>query len=245
METIELQAKPRTKLGTKGAEDTRRAEAIPAIVYGHGMQALPISVNDKIFNKAIRTEHGLNILFQLQVEGVKLKESTCRVKDYQTNPVTDKINHIDFMVISLTEKIEVSVRLKMKGADLAPGVKAGGSLDLVHHEIEIECLPTQIPDFIEIDVRGMNIGDAIHLKDIKLPEGATTDFPVDEVLVALHAQKAEEEPKPAEDGAKEPEVLTAKKKDEGDTPPAAGAKGAAPAGGAKAAAPAAPKTDKK
>ena len=233
MQTIELTAKPRTKLGTKGAEDTRRAEAIPAIVYGHGMKPLTIAVPDKLFNKSIRTEHGLNILFQLQVEGVTLKESTCRVKDYQTNPVTDKISHVDFMVISLTEKIEVSVRIKMKGADFAPGVKAGGSLDLVHHEIEIECLPTQIPDFIEIDVKGMNIGDAIHLKDIKLPEGVTTDFPVDEVLVALHAPKAEEEPKPAEEGAKEPEVLTAKKKDD--------AEGAAPAGGAKAAA---PKTDK-
>lgn len=235
METIELQAKPRTKFGTKGAEDTRRAEAIPAIVYGHGMKPLAIAVPDKQFNSSIRTEHGLNILFQLQVEGVTLKENTCRVKDYQVNPVTDKINHVDFMVISLTEKIEVSVRLKMKGADLAPGVKAGGSLDLVHHEIEIECLPTQIPDFIEIDVKGMNIGDAIHLKDIKLPEGATTSFPVDEVLVALHAPKAEEEPAAETDGAKEPEVLTAKKKDD--------AEGAAPAAGAKAA-PAAPKADK-
>ncbi len=236
MQTIELTAKPRTKLGTKGAEDTRRAEAIPAIVYGHGMKPLTIAVPDKLFNKSIRTEHGLNILFQLQVEGVTLKESTCRVKDYQTNPVTDKISHVDFMVISLTEKIEVSVRIKMKGGDLSPGVKAGGSLDLVHHEIEIECLPTQIPDFIEIDVKGMNINDAIHLKDIKLPEGVTTDFPADEVLVALHAPKAEEEPKAAEEGAKEPEVLTAKKKDD--------AEGAAPAGGAKAAAPA-PKADKK
>ncbi len=234
METIEIQAKVRTKTGTKGAEDTRRAEAIPAIVYGHGMQALPIAVNDKIFNKAIRTEHGLNILFQLQVEGVKLKESTCRVKDYQVNPITDKINHIDFMVISLTEKIEVSVRFKMKGADVAPGVKAGGSVDLVHHEIEIECLPTQIPDFIFIDVSKMNVGDAIHLRDIKLPEGATTHFPVDEVLVALHAKKAEEEPKPAEEGAKEPEVLTAKKKDEPEAAPAAGGKASA-----------APKADKK
>lgn len=215
METIELPVKVRTKLGTKGAEDTRRAEAIPAIVYGHGMKPLAVAVPDKHFNKSIRTSHGLNILFQLQVEGVKLKESTCRVKDYQVNPVTDKINHIDFMVISLTEKIEVSIRIKLKGADSAPGVKAGGSLDLVHHEIEVECLPTQVPDFIEIDVKGMNVGDAIHLRDIKLPEGLTTDFPQDEVLVALHAPKAEEEPKAAEEGAAtEPEVLTAKKKDE-------------------------------
>ena len=237
MQTIELAAKPRnTKFGTKGAQDVRRAEAIPAIVYGHGMTPLAISVPDKFFNASIRTEHGLNILFQLQVEGVKLKESTCRVKDYQQNPVTDKISHVDFMVISLTEKIEVQIRLKMKGADFAPGVKAGGSLDLVHHEIEIECLPTNIPDFIEIDVKSMNIGDAIHLKDIKLPEGVTTQFPQDEVLVALHAPKAEEEPKPAEEGAKEPEVLTAKKKDEPE---------AAPVAGGKSAAPAAPKADKK
>jgi len=228
METIELQVTQRTKLGSKGAADARRAATIPAIVYGHGMTPLPVAVPEKLFNTTIRSGHGLNLLFQLQVEGVTLKESTCRVKDYQTNPVTDKISHIDFIVISMTEKIEVSVRIKLKGADSAPGVKAGGSLDLVHHEVEIECLPNQVPDFIEVNVKEMNVGDVIHFSDIKLPEGATSDFPLEEVIVALHAPKAEEEPK-AEDGdaAKEPEVLTAKKKDE----PAEGA--------------AAPKADKK
>jgi len=236
METIELQVTQRTKLGSKGANDARRAATIPAIVYGHGMTPLPVAVPDKFFNTTIRSGHGLNLLFQLQVEGVTLKENTCRVKDYQVNPVTDKINHIDFMVISMTEKIEVSVRIKLKGSDLSPGVKAGGVLDLVHHEIEIECLPNQVPDFIEINVKDLNIGDAIHLKDIKLPEGATSDFPLEEVLVAVHAPRAEEEPKAEEgDAAKEPEVLTAKKKDEP-------AEGAAPAAGAKAAA---PKADKK
>jgi len=231
METVELQVTQRTKLGSKGANDARRAATIPAIVYGHGMTPLPVAVPEKLFNTTIRSGHGLNLLFQLQVEGVKLKESTCRVKDYQTNPVTDKISHIDFMVISMTEKIEVSVRIKIKGADSAPGVKAGGSLDLVHHEVEIECLPNQVPDFIEVNVKDMNIGDAIHFSDIKLPEGATSNFPLEEVIVAVHAPRAEEEPKAEEgDAAKEPEVLTAKKKDE----PAEGA-----------AAPSAPKADKK
>lgn len=241
METVELQAKPRTKLGKKGANDVRRAAAIPAIVYGHGMTPLSIAVPEKLFNSSIRTEHGLNVLFQLQVEGVTLKENTCRVKDYQVNPVTDKINHVDFMVISLTEKIEVQVRLKVKGADIAPGVKEGGVLDLVHHEIEIECLPNQVPDFIEVNVKDMKIGDAIHLKDIQLPEGAACTFSAEEVLVALHPPKVEEEPK-AEDaeGAAEPEVLTAKKKDDAE-----GGAEAAPAAAAKAAAPAAPKADKK
>lgn len=215
METIELQVTQRTKLGSKGAADARRAATIPAIVYGHGMTPLPVAVPEKLFNTTIRSGHGLNLLFQLQVAGVSLKENTCRVKDYQTNPVTDKISHIDFMVISMTEKIEVSVRIKLKGADSAPGVKAGGSLDLVHHEVEIECLPNQVPDFLEVNVKDMNIGDAIHFSDIKLPEGATSDFPLEEVIVALHAPKAEEEPKAEEgDAAKEPEVLTAKKKEE-------------------------------
>lgn len=228
METVALQVKPRTKLGRKGAGDTRRAEAIPAIVYGHGMTPLPVAVPDKFFNTTIRSEHGLNVLFQLEVEGVTLKENTCRVKDYQVNPVTDKISHIDFMVISLTEKIETSVRLKVKGTDLSPGVKAGGVLDLVHHEIEIECLATQVPDFIELNVKDLQIGDAIHLKDIKLPEGVTSSLPAEEVLVAVHAPKVEEESAAAEgDEAKEPEVLTAKKKEGeegGDAAPASEAK---------------------
>ena len=238
MQTFELQAKARTTGGTSKARAVRRNEMFPAVVYGHGMKPLAIEVPDKAFLKAIHTKAGANVLITLQVEGVKLKESTCRIKAIQNNPVTDKIDHIDFMVISLTEKITVKVPVLLLHMEDAPGIKEGGSPDLVHREIEVECLPTQIPEKIEIETKAMKINDAIHVKDLTLPEGIKCLLSPEDVVLAIHPPR-EEEVKPAEEGAAEPEVMEKGKKDkEGEE--GAPAKAAAPAG-AKPAAPAAGK----
>ena len=244
MQTFELQAKPRITDGTRKARGVRRNEMFPAIVYGHGMKPLAIEVPDRAFLKAIHTKAGANVLITLQIEGVQLKESTCRVKAIQNNPVTDKIDHIDFMVISLTEKITVEVPVVLLHVEDAPGIKEGGSLDLVHRAIEVECLPTQIPEKIEIEIKAMKINDAVHVKDLVLPAGIKCLLSPEDVVVAIHPPR-EEEVKPAEEGAAEPEVMEKGKKDkEGEegapakAAPAGGAKPAAPSAGKPAAAPA-------
>jgi len=241
MQTFELQAKTRITDGTRKARAVRRKEMFPAVVYGHGMEPLAIEVPDRAFLKAIHTKAGANVLITLQIEGMKLKESTCRVKAIQNNPVTDKIDHIDFMVISLTEKIAVKVPVVLLHVEEAPGIKEGGSLDLVHREIEVECLPTQIPEKIEIETKAMKINDAVHVKDLTLPQGIKCLLSPEEVVLAIHPPR-EEEVKPAEEGAAaEPEVMEKGKKDkEGEEgAPAkaapAGAKPAAPAAGKPAA----------
>ena len=241
MQTFELQAKSRTPDGTRKARAVRRNEMLPAVVYGHGMKPLAIEVPERAFSKAIHTKAGENVLITLQVEGVKLKESTCRIKDIQNNPVTDKIDHIDFMVISLTEKITVKVPVILLHVEDAPGVKEGGSLDLVHREIDVECLPTQIPEKVEIEVKAMKINDAVHVKDLTLPPGIKCLLPSEEVVLAIHPPR-EEEVKPAEEGAAaEPEVIEkGKKEKEGEEGAPAAGKPAAPAAG-KPAAPAAGK----
>jgi large subunit ribosomal protein L25 len=243
MQTFELQAKARIPDGTSKARAVRRNEMFPAVVYGHGMKPLAIEVPQKAFLKAIHTKAGANVLITLQIEGVKLKESTCRVKAIQNNPVTDKIDHVDFMVISLTEKITVKVPVVLLHIEDAPGVKEGGSLDLVHREIEVECLPTQIPEKIEIETKAMKINDAVHVKDLVLPQGIKCMLSPEDVVLAIHPPR-EEEVKPAEEGGAEPEVMEKGKKDkEGEEGAAAkaapaGAKPAAPAAGKPAAAPA-------
>ena len=184
----------------------------PAIVYGHGMKPLAIEVPDRAFLKAVHTKAGANVLITLQVEGVQLKESTCRIKAIQHNPVTDKIDHIDFMVISLTEKITVKVPVVLLHSEEAPGIKEGGSLDLVHREVEVECLPTEIPERISIEMIAMKINDAIHAKELMLPEGIRCLLAPDDVVVAIHTPR-EEEVKPAEEGVAEPEVMEKGKKD--------------------------------
>jgi large subunit ribosomal protein L25 len=174
---------------------------------------------------------------------MKLKESTCRVKAIQYNPVTDKIDHIDFMVISMTEKITVKVPVILLHIEEAPGIKEGGSLDLVHREIEVECLPTQIPEKVEIETKAMKINDAVHVKDLILPHGIKCLLSPEDVVLAIHPPR-EEEVKPAEEGAAtEPEVMEKGKKDkEGEegAPAPVAAKPGAPAAG-KPAAPAAGK----
>lgn len=241
METFELQGKARTADGTRKARGVRRNEMIPAVVYGHGMKPLSVEVPERAFFKALHTKAGENVLITLQIEGVKLEESTCRIKAIQHNPVTDKIDHIDFMVISLTEEIKVMVPVVVLHAEDAPGVKEGGVLDLVHHEIEVECLPTKIPEKIEVDVKVMKINDAIHVKDLALPSDVKCLLSADEVVVAIHPPR-EEEVKPVEEGeAAGPEVIEkGKKEKEGEegAAPAAAKPGAAPAAAKPAAAPA-------
>ena len=234
MKTIELQAKPRITDGTRKARAVRRNEGVPAIVYGHGMKPLSVVVPERAFLKAIHTKAGANVLITLQVEGVTLKESTCRIKAIQNNPVTDKIDHVDFMVISLTEKIIVKVPVILHRVEEAPGVKEGGVIDLVHREIEVECLPTQIPEKIDIDAKEMKINDAIHVQALVLPAGVKCMLPVDEVVLAVHAPRLEEVAAPAEEGeAAGPEVIEKGKKDkegeEGAAPKAAAAAPAKPA----------------
>ena len=230
MEKIILEAKPREAVGKTSTRQLRREELIPAIVYGHGMKPLPLAVGDRDFLKILHTKAGENAVINLKVKGVKLKESTCLIKAIQLNPVTDRINHVDFTVISMTEKIIVKVPLHTLHAELAPGVKEGGVLDVIHHEIEVECLPTQIPEKFQIDLKEMKIGDTIHMKDIEVPEDVTCKLEPEETMVALHPPRKEEEPVSDEEGIQEPEVIEkGKKVAEGEEGEAAAAPGAKPA----------------
>lgn len=232
METVELAVKTRTTTGKSHAKAARRRGSVPANVYGHGMKPISLEVETKRLHQALHTKAGENVLITLKVEGAKLKESTCLIKEIQHNPVTDEIAHVDFTIISLTEKIEVKVPLVLKNSAEAVGMKEGGVLDHVHHEIEVECLPTQIPERFELDIKGMKIGDAFHIKDLSIPKDVTCKLGPEEVIVALHPP-AKEEAAPTEEAATQPEVIEKGKKEEAEegegAAPAAGAK---PAGGA-------------
>jgi large subunit ribosomal protein L25 len=237
MKTVPLKADLREQKGKQAVKKIRAQKRIPAVVYGTGIKATPIEVNLDDFFKAIHTRAGENVVIQLTVSGPKGLEQTVVIKEIQHNPVTDAVQHVDFNAISLTEKIQVKVPFHAKGE--SPGVKEGGVLDIVHHEIEVECLPTDIPEDLHADISALQIGDAIHIREIEFPKGVTPQFSPDEVVVAVHAPKAEEEP-PAEEAPAEPELIAKEKKEEGEeeapeagtsAPPAA--EGKKPAGEAK------------
>ena len=229
METVELAVKLRSKKGSRYARNLRRSGGVPAILYGHGMTPLSLEVNARELFRAMHTHAGENAILQLKADNVELPESTCVIKDIQHNPVTDKVAHVDFTVISLTEKIEVRIPVVVKNAENAAGVKAGGVLDIVHHEIQVICLPTEIPDAILVDVKEMAVGDAVHVKELKLPSGVEVDqneIDLEEVVVTIHPPEQEEEAAPVEgEEATQPEVIEkGKKPAEGEEPQAGGGK---------------------
>ena len=229
METIELKAEVRETVGKKFARAVRRLGRIPGVLYGKGVTATSVAVDKKEFSKATRTKAGSNVLISLKLEGPRArKATTCLIKEVQRNPVTDEIYHVDFTAISLTDKIKIKVPLSVKGSEAAPGVKEGGVLDVVHHEIEVECLPTEIPERIEADVKLLKIGDSIHLKELSLPPGVAPLLGPEEVIISLRPPQKVEEAAPAAEGSTEPEVIEKGKKEKAEE------EGAEPAAGVEA-----------
>jgi large subunit ribosomal protein L25 len=132
MDKVTLEAQTRVADGSRPARRIRRAGSIPAILSGHGMSPLPIQVGVRELLKVLHTKSGVNVLIDLDLKGQPLKEKTCLIKALQHNPVTDEISHIDFTLISMTEKITVKVPLVATQSEEAEGVKMGGVLDIVH-----------------------------------------------------------------------------------------------------------------
>ena len=165
MEKIELEAKKRETAG-KDLKKSRQAGLIPAVVYGKKIKPLSIAVDRKLFIKNIlRSEAGMNAIVTLKVAGEKQKEIAALTHAIQRNPLTDEIIHIDFRHIVMDEAIKTRVRVELTGTPI--GVKESGGV-LVHglREVEVECLPTDIPDNFTIDVAGLAINDSLHVSDL-------------------------------------------------------------------------------
>ncbi len=220
-EKVILKAKRREQLGKSAARALRRSAFVPAVLYGRNTDNVPLALEQRAFEKILRARAGANVVLTLQIEdGKKPCEQTVIVKSVQVHPVSDAIEHVDLHAISLTERITVRVAIHAKGE--SEGVKEGGVLDVVHHEVEIECLPTDIPERIYVDVAALKIGDAVHARELTMPSGVTCLMPADEVVIAVHAPREEEVAAPAE-APTEPEVVGKEKKEEEEeeAPPAA------------------------
>ena len=233
---VKLKAEPRTATGRVAARRLKSKGIIPAVVYGGKEKSQPLQVLARDINVMLSHASGENILVELEIAGHK-GTKTALLQEVQHSPVGGDVLHVDFHAISMDEKIEAAVPLEPLG--IPTGVKNfGGLLDQNIRSLAIECLPKDLPDKITVDVSGLNIGDAIHVRDIKLPGGVVAKVPADLTAFSVMAPTAEEEPVTPEAeaaAAAGPEVITAKK-EEGEVPaaPAAGAKGA-PAPGAKGA----------
>jgi large subunit ribosomal protein L25 len=202
---IELKAEKRSILGSRGNARLRKAGIVPAVVYGHKQETLPVQINRK--ELAAHINHGAH-LFNLSFDG---HGESVLVKDVQFDAFGIELLHVDFARVDLNERVTISVAIELKGDP--KGEKDGGVLQQILNELEIDCVVTEIPDIITVDVSGLGKDESIHVSDIKL--GGTIKILTDaEQLVAKVEEIVEQSTEPAETDAAEPEVIGAKKDDE-------------------------------
>jgi large subunit ribosomal protein L25 len=234
MEKVILKATARALTGKKVAKDLRNKGMVPANVY-KGNKAISLTVTADDIYTVLGTKAGENVIITLKISGdAAVKDKTVLIKEIQREPIQDRILHVDFNEISLTEMLKVNVPLATKGEPV--GVKVdGGVLEHIMWEVQVECLPTDIPEKLEFDISNLKIGDSVFIKDIASPEGVKVLTDGELIAVSVKAKKVEvpKEEVPAE-AAAEPELIRKKKEEaeEGEAP-------------AKEAPPAAAKQEKK
>lgn len=214
MERMIINVEKREEVGKGAARSLRRGNRIPAILYRAG-DSQPVKFSKKEILQFINSKTGQQVMVNLQFGDGSSKLAL--MKDYQVDPVKGDLLHVDFFEVSLTEKVKVPVHVTIVGESI--GVKRdGGILQYLLREIEVECLPDKIPGRIELDISGLEIGQSLHVSDIKLGEGVKVLTDPDEVIVNVIAPAVEEVAAPVEAAAApeitEPEVIKKGKKEE-------------------------------
>ncbi len=204
---VNLVAEYREDTGKGSSRRLRRAGKVPAIIYGAGREPRALTFDHNELLKAAENEAFLSSVLAVQV-GPKMRRTI--VKDIQVHPAKRQILHLDLQRIVEDEEIRMTVPLHYLGEETAPGVKAGGSVSKMFTEVEVICLPKYLPEYIEVDLAGMELDAMLHLSDITLPEGVqltalTHEPPTDEAIVSIHVLRVAEEPEEEEAAAGEAE----------------------------------------
>lgn len=216
MAIVPITGAHRDQVGKGPARQSRRSGRIPGVLYGHGQPASAVSVDGKEFETALRNHQGGNMIIALRLHS---DERTALIRAVQRDPISHEILHLDFQEVSLTERVRVEVPVHLVGT--AKGVKdQGGILQHILRSVELECLATAIPSHLEADVSQLEIGDTLHVRDLRA-EGAEFLSELDDVIASvvpptvLETPTVEEAAAPAE-GAAEPEVIAKGKEDKGE-----------------------------
>ena len=170
-DTLNLPAETRERAGKGASRALRREGRVPAVVYGGKEEPLSIHIEEKLLVKQLSSGHFLNSIVEIQVGGKKLRTLP---KDVAFHPVTDRPLHADFLRLSKDSTVNVNVPVVFANEEESPGLKRGGVLNVVRHELELICDGNRIPEEISIDVTGLDIGDSIHISSVTLPDGSTS-----------------------------------------------------------------------
>jgi len=194
-DVLTLPAEARGRAGKGASRAHRRDGRVPAVIYGAGETATTIHLEEKLLTKLLHTGHFMNSVVEITLDGVTHKTLP---RDVQFHPVNDRPIHVDFLRVSADSKISVWVPVRFENEALSPGLKRGGVLNVVRHEIELKCPADLVPHDVVVDVTGFEVGDSIHISVVKLPEGVTTvidrDFTVATIAApsGLKSQEAAE-----------------------------------------------------
>jgi large subunit ribosomal protein L25 len=198
-EQLTLPAEARDRAGKGASRHLRREGRVPAVIYGDKQDALSIHVEEKLLTKMLHTGHFMNSVVMIDLSG---QANRTLPKDVQFHPVSSRPIHVDFLRIGEHSQVTVNVPVRFDNEEASPGLKRGGVLNIVQHELELVCDAASIPNEIHIPLDGLEIGDTIHISQVSLPEGTRPsnedeDFTV-ATIVAPSAMKAEEEEAAAE-----------------------------------------------
>lgn len=191
MEKIELQATVRKSVGNGPARVLRRAGQIPAVLYGRKIEPVLLSVNTKDLEQILKKGSFGQFILNLVIQNGKKVTHPAIIKELQTHPVSGNLIHIDFYEVDMKRQIKVMVPVVTTGKSV--GIEEGGLLNIVRRELEVFCLPGDIPEAIEIDISELGIGDSIHLEDLPLGENVEVATDVNYTVVTVLSPKVEEE----------------------------------------------------
>lgn len=201
-DTLNLPAETRDRAGKGASRALRREGRVPAVVYGGNEEPLAVHVEEKELRRQLGTGHFFNSIVEIEVAGKKVRTLP---KDVAFHPVSDRPLHADFLRVTGNAKVHVNVPVVFVNEDKSPGLKRGGVLNIVHHDLDLVVDANKIPDDITIDVTGLEVGDSIHLANITLPAGAESGSHESDLtiatIVAPSALKSEEGDNETEVGA--------------------------------------------
>ena len=184
-----LNVETRVRTGKGGSRKVRQDGLVPAVVYGKGVEPLNLRLDPKALQKAVATEAGWNTLITLKGDG-PFDGLVVILKDMQIDAIRRNPTHVDFLAIDLKKALAVMVPVQPVGK--AQGEVEGGTLQLIRHELEVYCLPTNIPTSIEIDVTALNVGEGIHIDEVSFPEGVESQHDVNFTVLTVVGRMAEE-----------------------------------------------------
>ena len=182
MDTLEIQVEARDKQRKRDARRLLRDGKIPAILYGPKMTTVTLALDKKEFSRRVAGLQGSHLV-RLKSASATLAEKVALVKDMQFHPISGEVIHADFYEVDLSAKIQVHVPLHFVGK--AVGIVNGGVLQPILREIEVECLPLDIPEFFNVDVTALDIGDSVHIEDLQMPDGVVSVAEDNLALVAV------------------------------------------------------------